>query len=52
LTLKVAFGSNSVTTPGNSRSSSFAIRYPAQCPESEVRNPAAPSDANFGIKGH
>src|SRR5258708_38449684 len=29
LTLKVAFGSNSVTTPGNSRSSSFAIRYPA-----------------------
>src|SRR5260370_17986897 len=27
-TRKVAFGSNSVTTPGNSSSSSFAIRYP------------------------
>src|SRR5271168_4550717 len=28
LTRKVAFGSNSVTTPGNSSSSSFAIRCP------------------------
>src|SRR4029077_18599369 len=28
LTRKVAFGSNSVTTPGNSSSSSFVIRYP------------------------
>src|SRR5690348_14965656 len=28
LTRKVAFGSNSVTTPGNSSNSSFAIRYP------------------------
>src|SRR5215472_3421887 len=27
LTRNVAFGSNSVTTPGNSKSSSFAIRY-------------------------
>src|ERR1700691_1622020 len=27
LTRKVAFGSSSVTTPGNSKSSSFAIRY-------------------------
>src|SRR5712672_1333421 len=31
LTRKVAFGSSSVTTPGNSRSSSFGIRYPALC---------------------
>src|SRR5271167_1194458 len=28
LTRKVAFGSNSITTPGNSSSSSFAIRCP------------------------
>src|SRR5262249_38761665 len=28
LTRKVAFGSSSVTTPGNSNSSSFAIRFP------------------------
>src|SRR5262245_30088714 len=31
LTRNVAFGSNSVTTPGNSRSSSLAIRCPALC---------------------
>src|SRR6266851_8550796 len=30
-TRKVAFGSSSVTTPGNSKSSSLAIRYPAIC---------------------
>ena len=30
-TRKVAFGSSSVTTPGSSRSSSLAIRYPARC---------------------
>src|SRR5216683_1370933 len=34
LTRKVAFGSSSVTTPGNSRSSSFAIRRPAFRPAS------------------
>src|SRR3954447_15906634 len=39
LTLKVAFGSNSVTTPGNSRSSSFAIR----CPASRVPIPDHPA---------
>src|SRR5262245_11068308 len=40
LTRNVAFGSNSVTTPGNSRSSSFAIRCPALCTtEQPAREP-------------
>src|SRR5581483_4854003 len=41
LTRKVAFGSSSVTTPGNSNSSSFAIRCPDCCPQAgSVANPA------------
>src|SRR5215470_17122422 len=40
LTRKVAFGSNSVTTPGNSRSSSLAIRYPAFCKQGQADRPA------------
>src|ERR1700689_3875365 len=43
LTRKVAFGSSSVTTPGNSKSSSFAIRYP-EIPDPRPPPPPPPTN--------
>src|SRR5215471_21658022 len=48
-TRKVAFGSSSVTTPGNSKSSSLAIRYPAICKQDRRRRRPEGAEAS-GIR--
>src|SRR5208283_5925627 len=45
LTRKVAFGSSSVTTPGNSKASSFAIRYLEVCHSAAARTKSEPKFA-------
>src|SRR5580693_7830780 len=58
LTRKVAFGSSSVTTPGNSSSSSFAIRYPdllidgRDVPDIAAESGAEPSGCRAALQLH